>query len=193
LVAYADLTVVIPHIPVRTQYLSRALRSILRQTLQPRDIIVVTDTDHEGAAVTRNRGLAMVQTPYVAFLDDDDELRPHHIETCGRVLEDEDAAIVYPWFDVIGGTDPLGMFGVPFDPEHLKVSNYIPVTVVAQTQALQDVGGFILHPDALGHPNEDWGCWLAVHNAGGKIVHVPSKTWIWRHDSQNTSGRGDRW
>ena len=187
-----DVTVVIPHIPVREQLLTRALESVRAQTVEA-SVIVVTDHDHDGAAITRNRGLFAVETEFVSFLDDDDFMYPKHLETCLNTLREHDADIVYPWFDVIAGTDPLGMFGKPFDPEHLKTSNYIPVTVVARTKTLQDVGGFIPHPDDAGHPNEDWGCWLAVHNAGGKIVHVPEKTWSWDHASQNTSGRGDRW
>ena len=193
MVTHPSVTVVIPHIPVRTKYLSRALRSVLDQSVHPQDIIVVTDTDHAGAAATRNRGLDLVETEFVALLDDDDHFYLQHLEVCLEWIRRHDADIVYPWFDVIGGTDPLGMFGQLFDPEHLKVSNYIPVTVMAKTETLRSVGGFIPHPDALGHPNEDWGCWLAVHDAGGKIVHVPERTWAWRHDSGNTSGRGDRW
>ena len=186
------VTVVIPHIPVRETLLTHALESVRAQTIEA-SVIVVTDENHDGAAITRNRGLFAVETEFVALLDDDDFMYPKHLETCLSALHEHDADVVYPWFDVIGGTDPLGMFGRPFDAEHLKVSNYIPITVVARTQTLRDVGGFIPHPDAAGHPNEDWGCWLAVHNAGGKIVHVPERLWGWRHNSANTSGRGDRW
>jgi glycosyltransferase involved in cell wall biosynthesis len=188
-----NVTVVVPHIPVRTKLLTRALGSIMTQTTMPADVIVVVDVDHEGAAVTRNRGLALVETEYVAFLDDDDWLYSDHFEQCMYEIREWNADIVYPWFDVINGTDPLGMFGKPFDPEHLKISNYIPVTVVAKTSTLRDVGGFTPHPDAAGHPNEDWGCWLAVHSAGGKIIHTPYRTWAWDHGTGNTSGRGDRW
>ena len=190
-----DVTVVIPHIPttLRTTLLQRALKSIREQTFPVHDVIVVTDTEHEGASVTRNRGLESVTTPFVSFLDDDDIMYPRHVEVCRDALLREDAHVAYPWFDVLNGTDPLGMFGKPFDPDHLMVSNYIPVTVVAVTEKLREVGGFIPHPDAAGHPNEDWGCWLAVYRSGGKIVHVPERTWGWEHASQNTSGRGDRW
>lgn len=187
------VTVVIPHIPVRERLLKRAMRSVLNQYIMPLDIVVVTDVNHDGAAITRNRGLHLVDTEYVAFLDDDDYLHSDHIDECMSAIRDQNADVVYPWFDVVNGTDPLGMFDKPFDPEHLKTSNYIPITVVARTQTLKDVGGFTPHPDAAGHPNEDWGCWLAVHNAGGKIVHVPEKTWVWDHATGNTSGRGDRW
>lgn len=191
----SDITVVIPHIntPLRNVLLKHTLASIKEQTYAPYDVIVEEDISHAGASVTRNHGLARVTTPLVAFVDDDDHFYPRHLEVCRNALLEHDADIVYPWFDVIDGTDPLGMFGHPFDPEHLKVSNYIPITVVAKTETLRSVGGFIPHPDAAGHPNEDWGCWLAVHNSGGKIVHVPERLWAWRHNSQNTSGRGDRW
>ena len=30
-------------------------------------------------------------------------------------------------------------------------------------------------------------------NRRGKIVHAPMRTWLWHHDSKNTSGRPDRW
>lgn len=161
--------------------------------MKPRGFILAIDEEHEGAAITRNAGLFSVETTYVAFLDDDDYFYPNHLEICLSALRTQEADIVYPWFDVKNGTDPLGMFGMPFDPDHLKVSNYIPVTVVAKTQTLQDVGGFTPHPDALEHPCEDWGCWLKVHNAGGKIVHVPERTWAWDWGTGNTAGRGDRW
>lgn len=190
-----DITVVIPHIgtSLRNTLLQHTIASIHAQTYQPYAIIVEEDTTHAGAAITRNRGLDRVTTPLVSFIDDDDFMYPHHLKVCRDTLVEHDADVVYPWFDVIDGTDPLGMFGKAFDPEHLKISNYIPITVVAKTATLREVGGFIPHPDDAGHPNEDWGCWLAVHNAGGKIVHVPERSWGWRHASQNTSGRGDRW
>lgn len=192
---YADVTIVVPHIPIREKLLKRALGSILLQTVLPEDVAVVTDTEHDGAAVTRNRGLFDVKTEFVAFLDDDDYLYGDHIEECVDQLHEQQADVVYPWFDVANGHDPLGMFGKPFDPEHLQRANYIPVTVVARTKTLQDVGGFALHPDSLVHgtPCEDWQCWLNVHAAGGKIVHVPQRTWVWDHATGNTSGRGDRW
>lgn len=190
-----DVTVVVPHIPVRERLLKRALSSVIHQTQLPMDVIVVTDVNHEGAAVTRNRGLAMVETEYVAFLDDDDWLYSDHLEECLWHAFEYDADVVYPWFDVINGTDPLGMFGRPFDAAHLEKSNYIPVTVLAKTATLRDVGGFAPHPDSLVHgvPCEDWQCWLAVHRAGGTIVHAPQRTWAWDHGTGNTSGRGDRW
>src|SRR3546814_3322729 len=68
-----EITVVIPTIPQWKVMLSRAMRSVMAQTLPARAVIVQADNDQEGSAVTRNRALEAVRTPWVAFLDDDDQ------------------------------------------------------------------------------------------------------------------------
>jgi glycosyltransferase involved in cell wall biosynthesis len=77
--AVNDITVCIPTIPPRAKMLARALESVAEQTLQPAAIIVEYDHEHTGAAATKNRALAKVTTPLVAFLDDDDHFLPHHL------------------------------------------------------------------------------------------------------------------
>ncbi len=86
------LSVVIPCYN-SAQYLGHTIESVLRQTCADHQIIVVDDgsSDHpeivldryrgfvqyvrqenRGCSAARNTALAMVQTPYVAFLDADD-------------------------------------------------------------------------------------------------------------------------
>lgn len=194
----------IPSIPPRWPLLERALRSVCRQTRVPDRINVVVDYGRQGAAATRNaawRGLGDVD--YVAFLDDDDELLSSHLE---RLLDTiGDADLCYPWFDVVGGTNPLAIngkppLGHPFDDEArtamFEVGNFIPITVLVRRQLLEEVGGFPVpgtgsvweHDEC-----EDWGCWQAMLRAGATFVHLPEITWQWHHDSGNTSGRADRW
>lgn len=73
------VTVVIPSIPPRAKLLHRALDSVLTQRYTADAIVVEVDRDHAGAAVTRNRGLAKVDTEWTAFLDDDDVFGPDHL------------------------------------------------------------------------------------------------------------------
>lgn len=70
------ITVAIPTIPPRRALLRRALRSVQDQTMPAAAISVAVDLDRQGAWVTRQRALNAVQTPWVAFLDDDDEFLP---------------------------------------------------------------------------------------------------------------------
>lgn len=191
------VTVVIPSIPPRAKLLHRALDSVLTQRYTVDAIVVEVDRDHAGAAVTRNRGLAKVDTEYVAFLDDDDTFGTDHLaELMTFAAEHPWADLVYPWFDVVNGFDPFPQYeGKPFDPAVLEHTNHIPVTVLARTQVIRSAGGF----QAIGpadNPCDDWGCWRAMLAAGATIAHLPVRTWNWHWHNDfggNTSGRGDAW
>lgn len=171
-----NISVVIPTIPARTDQLGRALRSVQAQALPVRDVHVALDAEGRGAAHTRNRGLDLVNTEWVAFLDDDDEFKPNHLRACARHAVLTGADLVYPWWD---GPDDIGMYGLPFDAALLRRRNYIPVTVLARTALVRAAGGFVDHPDENGDPCEDWGLWLKLLDAGARFSHLPQRTWIW--------------
>ncbi len=184
------VTLVIPTIASRLELLHRALVSVEAQTYRAASVIVEPDLDGLGAALTRNRALERVKTPLVAFLDDDDELYPEHLQRCVWYACARGADLVYPGYDVEGGVDEVNMFGVVFDPALLRQRNFIPVTVVARTEAVRAAGGFQPHPDSNGKPCEDWGLWLAMAEQGCDIAHLAEKTWRWHvHDGQ-TAGVG---
>lgn len=190
----SGVTAVIPTIPPRsTGKLGRALKSALRQTRSVDAISLAIDTRHEGAAVTRNRALAGVTTEWSAFLDDDDEWLPGHIDILLHAAERTGADVIYPWFDVPEGFDPFPQFeGQEFQRLALEVQNYIPVTVLARTELIRSTGGF----QAIGPPDnpcDDHGAWKALLAGGAKFAHVNARTWLWHWHAGNTSGRGDRW
>jgi glycosyltransferase involved in cell wall biosynthesis len=180
-------TLVIPTIKPRRELLIRAVDSALDQTRVFDRIIVQYDTNRMGAGPTRTKGMREVTTQWTAFLDDDDVLYPHHHQTLLDTADQTGADLVYPWFDVKGGTDPFPMFeGRVFDPAE---PNMFPVTVLARTELLHHSHGFPL----AGPEGDDWPLWLELVSMGAKIVHVPIRTWRWNHHQGNTSGRPDRW
>src|SRR4029453_1668734 len=96
----ARISVVIP-VFNREGTIARAIASVLRQSYQPAEIIVVDDgaTDrtaegvaahsgplpsvaqaNAGASAARNRGVELVETPWAAFLDSDDYWLDGHLE-----------------------------------------------------------------------------------------------------------------
>jgi len=192
------VTAVIPSIPPRRHTtLIRAMDSVLRQDHPVDAISIAVDHDHEGSAVTRNCALAGVSTEWTAFLDDDDTWRASHIGSLLRAAEESGADVIYPWFTVLHGWDPLTEFeGQPFNEKILRESqNYIPVTVLARTRLVQEVGGFedrnkSTEPGAS--PCDEWGLWLKLLDAGATFHHLNERSWFW-HWGANTSGRGDRW
>lgn len=166
----------------------RAVASARAQTFAPAGgIVVALDTDGDGAAVARNRALEQVTTPYVAFLDSDDEMYPDHLLRLARYIRLTGVDVAYSGWD---GPDPTGMFGKSFDPVLLQRTNYIPVTVLALTAAVRAAGGFQPHPDENGDPCEDWGLWLAMCAQGARFGHLPIRTW--RMSPGGTRGRPDR-
>src|SRR6202000_2030863 len=150
-----------------------------------------------GAIATRNRALAHVTTPYVAFLDDDDEMLPEHLISLWSTKEMNDADYVYSYYPVVDPSgprrpdlDPLGTFGKPFDPKRPVQTT---VTTLVRTELAQDVG-FSIPDDIPPTPDgnragEDWAFTLGCVAAGAYIHHLPERTWLWHWHGMNTSGR----
>lgn len=194
------ITVVIPTIPTEARHkmLERAIESVNAQIHPPTMIQLEQDADREGASIVRDRGLRRVQTRLVAFLDDDDELYSQHLDHLAEALWATQADLVYPWFDVVGGSDPFPeFFGQPWDNEH---PHQTTVTFLAKTEALLACGGFQdlmdgpdVGTDPLGHrAGEEYRLVLRLAAAGYKIVHLSERTWAWYHHGQNTMGLPSR-
>lgn len=102
------------------EIVERAIKSVLAQTHQNIELIVVDDSpaDYEyrdqvrkaaqkngaayiphetcqGACVARNTGLSIAKGEYIAFLDDDDEWKPEKIEKQLTAFTDTNIALVY--------------------------------------------------------------------------------------------------
>lgn len=210
-------TVVIPTIPERGQMLLRAIQSAKAQTVDV-DVLVQADTGYAeggyrigGAAQTRNEALKYVETPWIAFLDDDDELYRFHVEHCLAKADETGADLVYPWFDGANcdlltcpsadGRNKVSPEGVEFndemracllrDPEWKygrDLWNFIPMTVITRTELVRKVGGQPIPgtPEWPHRQCEDHGLWIRLLEAGAKFVHLPERTWKYHfHGSQS--------
>ncbi|MDJ1137912.1 glycosyltransferase family 2 protein [Streptomyces iconiensis] len=190
-----QVSVVIPYHPARAEngMLYRAMDSVSLQTV-PNALVTVEDEQCQGAARTRQRGLEMVTTEWMAFLDSDDEMDYTHLEQLLACAEREHADYVYPWFRVAGGVDPFPMFfGRPWDD---AAPHQTTITILVRTDLARQVG---FTDVAAGPPppdgntgGEDWHFTLGCLAAGARIVHHPARTWTWHHGPQNSSGRPGR-
>lgn len=200
------MSVVIPTHAGRERYLELAVASAWGQLVRPAAVHVVEDTTHAGAAATRDRGLRMVDTEWTAFLDSDDVLYREHLRVLLAGARIHGADYVFSYFHVIDALgrrrlgDPLGLFGHPFD---VGRPTQTTITVLVRTELARAVGfqapvpGEMVDGQVAG---EDWRFTLGCVAAGARIVHVPRRTWGWRHwgagspgTPGNTSGRPDRW
>jgi|GEM_PF-39204 len=101
----------------RPSMLANAVKSILAQTFQDFEIIVVNDAGEDvehvvaafhsakirciahdvnkGLAAARNTGIRAANGTYIAYLDDDDVYYPHHLETLVGFLKDSGEKVAY--------------------------------------------------------------------------------------------------
>lgn len=104
--AIVPVTVVVPTFN-RKSLLARAIHSVLAQTVQPQEIIVIDDgstdgtqamlqadyptvsyhyQDNQGVSAARNRGISQANCPWIALLDSDDEWLPKKLANQWQAL-----------------------------------------------------------------------------------------------------------
>lgn len=110
------ISIVIPHRGA-TQCLIKSLEAIARQTVKPKEVIIVHDSSeklkvgprkdefnlkvvelgaHFGVSAARNRGLVEVTSEYVIFLDSDILLNPLSIELAQKLIKRYDILTSFP-------------------------------------------------------------------------------------------------
>jgi glycosyltransferase involved in cell wall biosynthesis len=172
----------------RANIVSQAIKSVLAQTYQDYEIIVVNDgsTDNtpealgqfgneikiihqtnQGLSAARNTGIRASQGDYIAFLDDDDLWETHKLETQIPILESQHKiGLIYSDMFFFSGQDLLpGSYNTSYPTPPIQLlwnlfyQNYIPVpTVVVRRECLDEVGLF----DETLTSCEDYDLWLRI-------------------------------
>jgi len=169
-----EITVLTPTLPDRKDLLEQARESVAVQLHAAADHVVITDDVQAGPAKTRNAGLEHVSTPWTAFLDDDDLMDRGHLKLLIAEAERSEATVVWSWCRRIDGGPEIPRAAF-FDPIELRQDNFIPITVLAQTDAVRAVGGF--DPTA---EHEDHDLWLRMLDNGARFSVVRAVTWSYR-------------
>jgi glycosyltransferase involved in cell wall biosynthesis len=172
------------------EYLPETISSVLNQTYQDFEIIIVNDgsSDHievwakqlsdarihffsqnnQGLASARNTGLAKAQGEYIAFIDADDLWLPTKLEKQVQILDNNpDIGLVYTWIALI---DENGNHQGKLRKNHLQGNVWIELTThnivecgsvaLVKRECFDRVGLF--DEDLPFSCSEDWDMWLRV-------------------------------
>ena len=193
----SDISVVIPY-HNREQYIDEAVQSVLAQTLQPLEIIVVNDCSRQsarryldryadvctivdlpanmGLAAARNAGIRRARGQFIAFLDDDDIWLPEKLEVQRRYMaEHPRCAAVHTAVCVFYAGGAERIFDQKSSPltlsQALKASpcDVLVSTFLVRADVMQDLGGF----DPRFRGAEDHELEIRSTAAGYRIEFIP--------------------
>lgn len=205
----------------RPEWLRQALTSVQAQTYTNTEVIVVNDGGEEiddildffrkhldiktvthsecrGRAAAANTGIALATGKYLNFLDDDDLLYPHHIESLVRYAQQTGARLVYSDCDVVryewNDRELVPIERQRFrrnDPVEwgtLLFENQLPsMTVLFERELLEEAGSF----DESFEIYEDWDFWIRL-SAHAEPRHLADVTAEYRQMGEQGVGVGGR-
>lgn len=179
----------------RREFCKKAIQSVLAQTYEDWELIIVDDASRDGTKVMvsefkdpriiykyrdenygtdtkpKNEGILLSKGKYIAFLDSDNTYRPDHLQALINVIEIENCDGVYGDRFIHINNEPHGV-GVhsDFDPMLLMTRNYIDTSdVLLKREVLFDLGGF----DERFKKFIDWNLWVRAAKAGKQFKRVP--------------------
>lgn len=177
----------------------KAVKSVMAQTLNSIEIIVVDDvspdTDTQevlkkleghikviyrkkngGASAARNTGVEAAKADYILCLDSDDTISPTYLEEAYNVLEsDQKAGVAGSHVKFIGERQgawrPHDKIGLP----DALIASPIANASAYRKQAWQDAGGY----DENLRGMEDWEYWLSILSNNWSIRIIPRQHYIY--------------
>jgi len=181
----------------RPQYLQRAVDSILSQTFQEFELIIVDDHSDSPPNVNlpqgedrvvpirlhwntgfwirpRNIGIMLARSNYLAFLDDDNVYLPNHLELMYEAIKDDKYDMVYG-DRVYKSNNPketkfMGRMSFDFNMKKLNKGNYIDISdVMISMQMMNKIGFF----DINWNRKADWLFVYKVGKNGARVKHIP--------------------
>lgn len=176
-------------------YLRIAIESVLYQTFNDLEIIVVNDgstdeftkfilqnldypkttivnQENQGLAASRNNGIKMAKGKYICCLDADDSLRPYNFERAYPVLEkDSNIGFVSGYVQVYDEWDQVFGGKDECNFPQLLVNNWVNITALFRKEAWEKVGGYYQGFTTPGI--EDWDFWISMLESGYLSYFIP--------------------
>jgi glycosyltransferase involved in cell wall biosynthesis len=183
------------------EYLDEAVNSVLAQTYQDFEIIIVNDgstdsftnnlltnynkpktkvlvTENQGLPSARNNGIRVSSGEYICCLDADDRYHPEFLEKTISILEKDnlhELGMVTSWIQTFGEQTELWKPGIS-NPFKLATENMLHVASLFRRECWEKVGGYAT--DLTGY--QDWNFWISIAAKGYKWTSVQEGLFFYR-------------
>lgn len=142
--------------------------------------------ENDGISANTNAAFQMATGEFVGFLDHDDILEPDALYEVARLLQDQEADLVYTDEDKVSGdlsyfTDPN--FKPDFSIDLLRSHNYITHFVVLRTSLFKEAGGLRSAFDGA----QDYDLLLRCTERTNRIRHAAKPLYHWRMGDGSTA------
>ena len=212
-----DIAVIIPYYN-GGMFIKRALESVYSQTAPAREVIVVDDGSCEdeanillslqpeygfrlerkpngGIGSARNYGVALCESNYICFLDQDDFYLPDHNKILKGAVDVNDKQLAFVYGDLYHGDEYGNIIRTGCIPEYSKIPKtsitqclrndlfILPSASIIRKTAFEKVGGF---DDRLsGYEDDD--LFLRLFRAGFTQQYIDRSVTVWCHRASSTS------
>ena len=189
------------------RYLTEAVGSVLTQTFQDFEIIIVNDgstdntlevadkimsactdgrirlinqTNSGDPALARNRGISEARGEFILCLDADDMIMPEFLHQCVMLLDKvQDIAIAYTDQIYFGFGKDRVVRVADYEINCLAEANFMGYCSLFRKKVWEEVGGY---PSGIGY--EDWDFWLSCGEKRYYGRRIPQPLFCYRqHDS----------
>lgn len=186
-------------------YLDEAVQSVLDQTYEDYEIIIVNDgstdqetnrklndynrpktkvlqTDNQGLPSARNNGIKISNGDYILPLDADDRIGKTYLEDAIQILDTQpDKGIIYCEAEFFG--DKTGKWQLPaYSLQDILLLNMIFSCAMFRRTDWEKVGGY--NPN-MAYGYEDWDFWLSLLELG-RTVHKIEKVLFFYRFNKNS-------
>lgn len=177
----------------QVQYLDECLQSVIDQTYQNWECIIINDgcndnteevakqwinkdsrfkylyKENEGVSQARNAGIRIAKGEYILPLDADDKISTEYIEfAINTFIEDQSLKVVYCLAEKFG--DEEGFWNLKeYSLKDLCIKNMIFCSGIYRKSDWERIGGYDVNMD-LGL--EDWEFWISLLKKGGSVKRL---------------------
>lgn len=185
------------------QYVEEAIDSVLNQTFDDLEVIVVDGGSTDERTIdklktltkpkttilfrdgrhlvgdNRNYGIERAKGKYICCLDADDMLKPTYLEKALFLAESYHYEIVFPWVQCFGASNEIWS---PGDTNLLTCldGSTLPTTAVFRRDAWEKVGGYKDWGLGEEYIYEDWEFWIRILGHGYRAKSLPEPLMLYR-------------